>query len=268
MTDFPFDIVGFDLDGTLLDTSGDLTAAVNHTLALAGKPLLTIAEVKPMIGGGAKMMLEHGLKASGGIAEEEFRPLYRAMMAYYADHVSVHTRPFPGAVALLDQLDAMGVRYGIVTNKFESLARQALSDLGLLERMVAVIGADTLGKERARPSSSAKPMSPALKGMVYLKQRANTLALPLPGCCCLTISLVRSLLSDYFEKTRGAGETMVKPPVLISCTSSMRSAMPEGVKRNAPSTPLNPPLSSNWAVGKLVPTFQFAAILLTRRTES
>ena len=116
MTDFPFDIVGFDLDGTLLDTSGDLTAAVNHTLALAGKPLLTIAEVKPMIGGGAKMMLEHGLKASGGIAEEEFRPLYRAMMAYYADHVSVHTRPFPGAVALLDQLDALGVRYGIVTN--------------------------------------------------------------------------------------------------------------------------------------------------------
>ena len=151
MAEFPFDIVGFDLDGTLLDTSGDLTAAVNHTLALAGKPLLTIQEVKPMIGGGAKMMLEHGLKASGGIAEEEFRPLYRAMMAYYADHVSVHTRPFPGAVALLDQLDAMGVRYGIVTNKFESLARQALSDLGLLERMVAVIGADTLGKERAKP---------------------------------------------------------------------------------------------------------------------
>ena len=102
MADFPFDIVGFDLDGTLLDTSGDLTAAVNHTLALAGKPLLTTDEVKPMIGGGAKMMLEHGLKAAGGIAEDEFRPLYRAMMAYYTENISVHTRPFPGAVALLD----------------------------------------------------------------------------------------------------------------------------------------------------------------------
>jgi phosphoglycolate phosphatase len=151
MTDFPFDIVGFDLDGTLLDTSGDLTAAVNHTLALAGKPLLTIDEVKPMIGGGAKMMLEHGLKATGGIAEDEFRPLYRAMMAYYTENISVHTQPFPGAVALLDQLDAMGVRYGVVTNKFESLAKQALADLGLLDRMVAVIGVDTLGKERAKP---------------------------------------------------------------------------------------------------------------------
>jgi phosphoglycolate phosphatase len=151
MADFPFDIVGFDLDGTLLDTSGDLTAAVNHALALAGKPLLSVEEVKPMIGGGAKMMLEHGLKDTGGIAEAEFRPLYRAMMAYYTEHISVHTRPFPGAVALLDQLDAMGVRYGVVTNKFESLAKQALADLGLLDRMVAVIGVDTLGKERAKP---------------------------------------------------------------------------------------------------------------------
>ena len=151
MTDFPFDIVGFDLDGTLLDTSGDLTAAVNHTLAIAGKPPLALEDVKPMIGGGAKMMLEHGLKATGGIAEEEFRPLYRAMMAYYTEHVSVHTKPFPGAVDLLDQLDAIGVRYGVVTNKFESLAVRALTDLGLYDRMVTVIGVDTLGKERAKP---------------------------------------------------------------------------------------------------------------------
>ena len=151
MTDFPFDIVGFDLDGTLLDTSGDLTAAVNHTLAIAGKPPLALEDVKPMIGGGAKMMLEHGLKASGGIAEDEFRPLYRAMMAYYTEHVSVHTKPFPGAVDLLDQLDAIGVRYGVVTNKFESLAVRALTDLGLYDRMVTVIGVDTLGKERAKP---------------------------------------------------------------------------------------------------------------------
>ncbi|MFM9853962.1 MAG: HAD hydrolase-like protein [Sphingomonadaceae bacterium] len=151
MSDFPFDIIGFDLDGTLLDTSGDLTAAVNHTLAMAGKPPLMLDEVKPMIGGGAKMMLEHGLKAAGGIAEEEFRPLYRAMMAYYTENVSVHTRPFPGAIALLDALDAMGVKYGVVTNKFESLAVRALTDLGMFDRMVSVIGVDTLGKERAKP---------------------------------------------------------------------------------------------------------------------
>jgi phosphoglycolate phosphatase len=151
MTDFPFDIVGFDLDGTLLDTSEDLTAAVNHALALVDRPLLTANQVKPMIGGGAKMMLEHGLNASGGIPDGDFKPLYRAMLRSYEDNISVHTRLFPGGEAVLDAFDGMGVKYGVVTNKFESLARKVLAELGLLDRMVTVIGGDTLGKDRAKP---------------------------------------------------------------------------------------------------------------------
>ena len=154
MTKFPFDIIGFDLDGTLLDTSGDLTAAVNHALALVNRPPLTPDAVKPMIGGGAKLMLEHGLNASGGIPAEEFKPLYRALLRYYEDHIAVHTRPFPGALDVLDQLDAMGVKYAVVSNKFESLCTKALGELGLLERMETVIGGDTLGKDNAKPSAA------------------------------------------------------------------------------------------------------------------
>ena len=151
MHKIPFDIIGFDLDGTLLDTSEDLTVAVNHALALAGRPALTPEQVKPMIGGGAKLMLEHGLSASGGIPAEEFKPLYRALLRHYEDNIAVHTRLFPGGEAVLDALDAMDVKYGVVTNKFESLATKVLGELGLLERMVTVIGGDTLGKDRAKP---------------------------------------------------------------------------------------------------------------------
>ncbi|MDE0878327.1 MAG: HAD hydrolase-like protein, partial [Sphingomonas bacterium] len=50
----PFDIVGFDLDGTLLDTSGDITAAVNHALTSAGRETLPVARVRTMIGGGSR----------------------------------------------------------------------------------------------------------------------------------------------------------------------------------------------------------------------
>ena len=57
MTDFPYQIIGFDLDGTLLDTSPELTVSVNHTLGLAGLPPLTQEEIKPMVGLGAKHML-------------------------------------------------------------------------------------------------------------------------------------------------------------------------------------------------------------------
>lgn len=152
MSDFPFDIVGFDLDGTLLDTSGDLTAATNHALALADRPPLSVAQVRPMVGFGAKHMLEQGLLMSGGLPESGFKPLYRALLSYYEANITVHTRPFAGAEALLDALDARGVKYGVVTNKFESLALKALNELDLTKRLAFVIGGDTLGKDNAKPS--------------------------------------------------------------------------------------------------------------------
>ena len=154
MPDFPFDIIGFDLDGTLLDTSADLTAATNHALALAGRTPLTQGQVKPMIGLGAKHMLEQGLLATGGVPADEFKPLYRALLRHYEDNIAVHTRPFDGALAVLDQLDSLGVRYGVVSNKFESLATKVLCELDLLNRMAFVIGGDTLGKENAKPSGA------------------------------------------------------------------------------------------------------------------
>jgi phosphoglycolate phosphatase len=154
MTKFPFDIIGFDLDGTLVDTSGDLTAAVNHVLVKAGRPPVSPEMVKQFIGGGAKLMLQQGLEATGGIPDGDFKPLYREMLSYYEANVSVHSRPFDGALALLDQLDAMGVRYAVVTNKFESLAVKLLTDLNLAQRMGCILGADTLGKENAKPSGA------------------------------------------------------------------------------------------------------------------
>ena len=149
----PFDIIGFDLDGTLLDTSGDLTAAVNHALALAGRDPLPVAAVKTMIGGGAKLMVEKWLEATGGLPAEEFKPLYRALLGHYEANIAVCTHMFAGGEAVLDALDAMGVKYGVVTNKFESLAVKVLRELGLLERMAAVIGGDTLGPDRAKPKA-------------------------------------------------------------------------------------------------------------------
>jgi len=151
---FPFDIIGFDLDGTLVDTSGDLTAAVNHVLESVGRPLLSPETVKHYIGGGAKLMLQKGLEATGGIPDNDFKPLYRQMLAYYEANVSVHSRPFDGALAVLDALDDMGVRYAVVTNKFESLAVKLLTDLNLAHRMGCILGADSLGKENAKPSGA------------------------------------------------------------------------------------------------------------------
>ena len=151
MTKFSFDIVGFDLDGTLLDTSGDLTAAVNHALIDAGRRPLTIEEVKPMIGGGAKHMLSLTMAATGGCSDEELMRLYKLMLAYYEAHIAIETRPFPGMIEALDALTARGARLAVVTNKFESFAQKLLVELGLRDRFDALIGGDTMGKGFAKP---------------------------------------------------------------------------------------------------------------------
>jgi phosphoglycolate phosphatase len=151
---FPFAIVGFDLDGTLLDTSGDLAAAVNFALAEAGRAPLTVEQVKPMIGGGAKHMLMQTLEATGGVSEDEAKRLYKLMLGFYEANLTVHTRPFPGAIAAVDELRSRGARVGVVTNKFESFAAQVLDQLGLTDKFDTLIGGDTLGRGNAKPSAA------------------------------------------------------------------------------------------------------------------
>lgn len=151
---FPFQIVGFDLDGTLLDTSGDLTAAVNFALAEAGRAPLSVDEVKPMIGGGAKHMLLQTLEATGGCPPEEAKRLYKLMLGYYEANLTVHTVPFPSMIETVDRLRAMGIRLGVVTNKFESFAVQVLDQLQIAGKFDTLIGGDTLGRENAKPSAA------------------------------------------------------------------------------------------------------------------
>lgn len=148
----PFAIIGFDLDGTFLDTAGDLTAGVNHALSLAGRAPLSVAQVRPMIGLGGRHMLEQGLVATGGVPEGDFERLFAAFLTYYEAHIAVHSRPFPGLTDALDRLDALGVKTAVVTNKTERLARLLLGELGLADRFATIIGGDTLGREHAKPS--------------------------------------------------------------------------------------------------------------------
>jgi phosphoglycolate phosphatase len=149
---FPFDIIGFDLDGTLLDTTADLAAAVNHALASAGRATLTVDQVRPMVGGGGRHMLAQGMAATGGCSEEELDTLLQRLLAYYEAHIADLTRPFPGALAALERLADAGLKLAIVTNKREHLARLVLDQLDLTVRFATIIGGDRLGDGRGKPA--------------------------------------------------------------------------------------------------------------------
>jgi phosphoglycolate phosphatase len=146
MTTIPFSAIGFDLDGTLLDTFRDLGAAVNHALVLGGFHEVSVETSKDLIGGGAKIMLARAVEAQGGLPEDEFKRLYKAMLGYYEAHNAVHTAPYPGVREGLAELAARGVRMAVVTNKFEAFARNVLTALGLVDRFETVIGGDSMGR--------------------------------------------------------------------------------------------------------------------------
>lgn len=153
MGDIPFDVVGFDLDGTLLDTHRDLAEAVNHALSLGGFDTVPVDHAKALIGGGAKAMLAKAIEEQGGVPDDRFRQLYKQMLAYYGAHSTVHTAPFAHAVDTLAALHARRVALAVITNKFESFATEILRTLQLIDCFETVIGGDTLGKGRAKPAA-------------------------------------------------------------------------------------------------------------------
>ncbi len=152
MSNFPFDIVLFDLDGTLVDSARDLAPAVNHALGVLGRDPVTESATRGMIGGGTDMMLTRALEATGGQVEEaEYRKLSQALLDYYWANIAENTVPYPGCLGALDVLAARGCKLAVVTNKAEKPARQLLDALDMTGRFAAIYGGDTLGRERAKP---------------------------------------------------------------------------------------------------------------------
>ncbi|MBQ3900278.1 MAG: HAD family hydrolase [Clostridia bacterium] len=116
-----YDLVIFDMDGTVLDTLGDLTAALNHTLRGQGFPERTRAEVQSFIGNGVKMLLKRG--APDGTDDKTLAEMYKTYAEYYFSHLDVSTKPYDGITELLHKLGDCGVKRALLSNKADMAAR-------------------------------------------------------------------------------------------------------------------------------------------------
>jgi len=160
MSTFPFAMVGFDLDGTLVDTQGDLGVALNHALGLIGRAPVPLDKVERLIGGGLRRMLLRALDETGGaLPEAEFAALYPEVIAHYEANIAVHSRPYEGSLAALEELSDLGCALSVVTNKPERLALKLLGELDMLSQFAAVIGGDSA----ARPKPHADPIEAAIE---------------------------------------------------------------------------------------------------------
>ena len=148
MSSLPRAVV-FDLDGTLVDTAPDLTAALNHVLPRAGRDPVGVADVRAMVGQGLRKLIERALTATGGIPDGvDLEAMFEGAFEYYAAHLTDRSVPFPAATDVLDRLAEAGVALGVCTNKPAALSERLLSELGLAGYFAAVLGGDSLAVKK------------------------------------------------------------------------------------------------------------------------
>lgn len=111
----PIRAVVFDLDGTLLNTLNNITAAVNHTLSAYGMPTRTPAEVRGFVGNGVVSLIARAVPV-GTDADTTARVL-ADFRVYYAEHTLDLTVPYDGILPMLDRLKERGIAMAIVSNK-------------------------------------------------------------------------------------------------------------------------------------------------------
>lgn len=148
MSDAIASVVLFDLDGTLVDSLGDLAAAVQRVGATLGRAPVPLETIRPAVSRGGRGMLG---AAFPDLSEARREPLLDPFLAFYAEAIAAHSTPFDGIAEVLERIEASQSRWGVVTNKAEGLARKLLDALGLSPRCAVLIGGDTLAARKPDP---------------------------------------------------------------------------------------------------------------------
>jgi phosphoglycolate phosphatase len=137
----------FDLDGTLVDSSEDISNALNHAIGPYGIPAVSVAETITLVGEGLTRLIEKVIeqKAPG----LELSVLVDRFLGYYSDHLADHTRPYPGTESVLQEL--VEYKKAVVSNKIESLSVKVLEATKLIGYFDYVAGGDTVSEKKPSP---------------------------------------------------------------------------------------------------------------------
>lgn len=132
-----YDLVIFDLDGTLLDSIGDLMTACNVALGHFNYPTHEEEAYKQFVGNGIYKLVERALPREARTTER-INEVKAVFETYYKAHSLDQTRPYEGIINLLETLKAAGIRCCILTNKAEGYAKELVAHFfpGLIDEVV------------------------------------------------------------------------------------------------------------------------------------
>ena len=141
--------IGFDLDGTLVETHEDLIGTLNRMLATKGLPPCAVEDARDLIGAGATALLVHGFERAGASVEAARDPvLLEAFLADYVEHIADHSAPYDGVVETLEILAARGATLVVVTNKRSDLSELLLGKIDLTKHFAAIVGPDRVSARK------------------------------------------------------------------------------------------------------------------------
>lgn len=138
----------FDLDGTLVDSSRDLTEAVNTGLASFGGRVFTPEEIKRLVGEGVTRLVEKVFPEGDNAGREIVK---ERMLEHYGAHATRYSRPYKGIDELLQELCKRKLPLAVVSNKNEKLSRQVLDELNMGPYFQAVFGSDSAPERKPSP---------------------------------------------------------------------------------------------------------------------
>lgn len=142
----------FDLDGTLADTSQDITNALNFALEPFGQRNFSVEETKEMVGSGISSLLASLVPPGGPQDGDGLQPkdlATKRFIEFYTDHVIDHTSSYPHVAETLERLGRY--RKVVLSNKREVLSRRVLEGLGLLGFFELVLGSDSVSEKKPSP---------------------------------------------------------------------------------------------------------------------
>ena len=169
----PPKLIIFDLDGTLLDTLDDLSAAVNYAMSQRGFPQHTREEYRMMVGHGARNLMTKVLPAEHRNDEGLIDAVLADFRNYYNTHIDVFTKPFSGIPELLAELHRKGIKLAVASNKFQEGTEHLIKEFFPNITFVAILG--------NRPGYPLKP-DPEVVGEVLRKAGLQKEKAPLsPG---------------------------------------------------------------------------------------
>jgi N-acetyl-D-muramate 6-phosphate phosphatase len=166
---WPVDAVLFDLDGTLVDSAPDLAGAANELRQTHGLPALAFETLRPMVGTGARGMLDAAFGIGPG--DRRFEALREDFLRRYEARILRETRVFARMEPVLAALERESLRWGIVTNKVSRFSAPLVEGLGLMPRCAVLVSGDSTPHTKPHPQpllEAARRLGLAPERCVYV----------------------------------------------------------------------------------------------------